>query len=84
MCSYAPPCCDMRTFPPRIVPAIVEFSYGDLAKSPRRVGKPLERELTGSWSARRGPYRVLNDIHEDEARVIILRVDQRADGYRAR
>lgn len=74
----------MQNIPPRIVPAIVEFAYGDLAESPCRVGKPLERELSGSLSARRGPYRVLYDIHEDEAQIVILRVDHRADVYRAR
>ncbi len=74
----------MQNIPPRIVPAIVAFVYGDLAESPRRVGKPLERELAGSFSARRGPYRVLYDILDDQARVIILRVDHRADVYRMR
>lgn len=74
----------MQNIPPRIVPAIVAFVYGDLAASPRRVGKPLERELAGSYSARRGPYRVLYDILEDQARIIILRVDHRADVYRMR
>lgn len=74
----------MHGIPPRILPAIIAFVYGDLANSPRRVGKPLERELAGSYSARRGSYRVLYDILEDEARVIILRVDHRADVYRAR
>ncbi|MEC5148512.1 type II toxin-antitoxin system RelE/ParE family toxin [Cryobacterium sp. GrIS_2_6] len=74
---------DMQGIPPRIVPAIVEFVYGDLAESPRRVGRPLERELSGSYSARRGPYRVLYDILEDEGKVVILRVDHRADVYRA-
>ncbi|RXZ73280.1 type II toxin-antitoxin system RelE family toxin [Agromyces albus] len=75
---------DMQSIPPRIVPAIVEFVYGDLAASPRRVGKPLERELAGSYSARRGSYRVLYDIHEDQQRIVILRVDHRADVYRVR
>lgn len=74
----------MQSIPPRIVPAIVEFVYGDLAESPRRVGKPLERTLSGSCSARRGPYRVLYDIHEDDDWVIILRVEHHADVYRAR
>lgn len=74
----------MQNIPPRIVPAIVEFVYGDLARSPRRVGKPLERELAGSYSASRGSYRVLYDILEEEALVIILRVDHRADVYRTR
>ena len=75
---------DMQNIPPRIVSAIVAFVYGDLAEAPRRVGKPLERELAGSFSARRGPYRVLYDILDEQARVIILRVDHRADVYRMR
>jgi mRNA interferase RelE/StbE len=30
---------DLHRVPPRIVPAIVEFIYGDLAAEPRRVGE---------------------------------------------
>ena len=74
----------MSGIPPRIVPAIVEFAFGDLAANPRRVGKPLERELTGIFSARRGPYRVLYEIHDAAEEVQILRVDHRADVYRPR
>lgn len=75
---------DLSGIPPRIVPAIIEFVYGDLAANPRRVGKPLERELAGAFSARRGPYRVLYDIDHDTETVQILRVDNRADVYRPR
>lgn len=75
---------DLSGIPPRVVPAIVEFVYGDLAANPRRVGKPLERELAGAFSARRGPYRVLYDIDHDTETVQILRVDHRADVYRPR
>lgn len=74
----------MSGIPPRIVPAIVEFVYGDLASNPRRVGKLLERELAGIFSARRGPYRVLFDIDDKTETVQILRVDHRADVYRPR
>ena len=70
--------------PPRIVPAIVEFIYGDLAAEPRRVGKPLERDLEGSYGARRGPYRVLYDLDDDAHTVQILRIDHRSDVYRPR
>lgn len=73
---------DLRHIPPRIVPAIVEFAYGDLAREPRRVGKPLERELAGTFSARRGPYRLLYRVDDEAARVYILRIDHRADVYR--
>ena len=74
---------DLQRIPPRIVPAIIEFVFGDLARSPRRVGKPLQRELEGSYSASRGPYRILYVINDPANRVEILRVDHRADGYRS-
>jgi len=73
---------DMDSVPPRVIPAIVEFAYGDLAEFPRRVGKPLERELAGSYSARRGSYRILYDIDDQKNQVFILRVAHRADIYR--
>ncbi|TIC87646.1 type II toxin-antitoxin system RelE/ParE family toxin [Nocardioides sp. GY 10113] len=68
---------DLRRVPPRIVPAIIEFLYGDLSRDPRRVGKPLQRELEGFWSARRGPYRVIYRIDDGELVVLVIRVDQR-------
>jgi mRNA interferase RelE/StbE len=73
---------DMGSIPPRVIPAIVEFVYGDLAEFPRRVGKPLEHELAGSYSARRGSYRILYDIDDEIQQVSILRVAHRADVYR--
>lgn len=72
----------MQGIPPRIVPAIVEFVFGDLAQMPRRVGKPLERELEGSYSAPWGPYRILYNIDDPANKVEILRVGHRADVYR--
>lgn len=70
---------DLQRIPPRIVSAIIEFAFGDLASSPRRVGKPLQRELEGLFSARRGPYRILYLIDDDSNRVEILRIDHRSD-----
>jgi mRNA interferase RelE/StbE len=75
---------DMDGVPPRVVPAIVEFVYGDLAAFPQRVGKPLERELAGSYSARRGSYRILYDLDDSNNQVSVLRVAHRGDVYRAR
>lgn len=75
---------DLGSVPPRIVAAIIEFIYGDLARYPRRVGKPLERELEGLWGARRGPYRVVYEIHDDRLVVLVIHVDHRADVYRPR
>ena len=73
---------DLQRIPPRIVPAIIEFAFGDLASSPRRAGKPLQRELEGLFGARRGPYRILYSI-DDANRVDILRIDHRSDVYRS-
>lgn len=68
--------------PERVAAAIAELLTGDLLAAPRRVGKPLRRELVGIWSARRGAYRVLYEIDDEKQRVVVLRIDHRADIYR--
>ena len=75
---------DLDRIPPRIASAVIEFAFGDLARNPHRVGKRLERELAGLYSARRGPYRILYEKYEEEVRVIVIRVDHRAEAYRPR
>lgn len=64
--------------------AIVELMVGALVTSPHRVGHPLRRELNGLWSARRGGYRIVYEIDDDDAVVSVLRIDHRADVYRPR
>jgi mRNA-degrading endonuclease RelE of RelBE toxin-antitoxin system len=61
--------------------AVVDFLYGPLAADPYRVGKPLRFELEGYWSARRGQYRVIYSIHEDQILVKVVRISHRADVY---
>ena len=73
---------DLNQLPPRVLSAVIEFVFGDLAREPRRVGRPLRRELVGMFSARRGPYRLLYRIDDDNSTVSILRVDHRAGVYR--
>lgn len=73
---------DLDKLPPRILAAVIEFAFGDLAREPRRVGKPLGRELAGNHSARRGPYRLLYRIDEETQTIWVHRVDHRADVYR--
>lgn len=73
---------DLHKLPPRILAAVVEFAFGDLSREPLRVGKPLPRELAGTFSARRGTYRLLYRIDDEHTTVVILRVDHRADIYR--
>lgn len=74
----------LQSIPPRVLPAIIEFAFGDLAREPYRVGKPLERELDGLFGARRGSYRLLYRIDDEARAVYIVHVDHRADVYRPR
>ena len=60
---------------------VVGFLYGPLAEDPHRVGKPLRFQLEGYWSARRGQYRVIYSIHDDEVLVRVVRISHRADAY---
>jgi mRNA interferase RelE/StbE len=73
---------DLDKLPPRILAAVIEFAFGDLARQPRRVGKPLGGELAGQYSARRGPYRLLYRIDDTANAIWVHRVDHRADVYR--
>jgi mRNA-degrading endonuclease RelE of RelBE toxin-antitoxin system len=73
---------DLYKLPPRVLTAVIECAFGDLAREPHRVGKPLRRELTGLYSARRGPYRLLYRIDEAHSLVLNQRVNHRADVYR--
>jgi mRNA interferase RelE/StbE len=73
---------DLDKLPPRILAAVIEFAFGDLARQPRRVGKPLGGELAGQYSARRGPYRLLYRIDDAEKTIWVHRVHHRTDVYR--
>lgn len=73
----------LARLPERVATAIVEFMVRPLLEEPRRVGKPLQRELEGYWSARRGAYRVLYRIDDEANTVRVVRVDHRADVYRS-
>ena len=70
--------------PEKIAHAVIEFGYGPLAESPRRVGKPLRLELAGLYSARRGDFRVIYQVDDDANRVDIVAIEHRADAYRPR
>jgi mRNA-degrading endonuclease RelE of RelBE toxin-antitoxin system len=73
----------LRGLPVAVAAAVTEFLTGALLDNPHRVGKPLARELSGYHSARRGAYRVIYRI-DDAGRVVhVVRIDHRADVYRA-
>lgn len=65
-----------------VAAAVIEFITGDLIVNPRRVGRELRNELTGIHSARRGTYRVLYRINDEQREVTVLRVEHRSTVYR--
>jgi mRNA interferase RelE/StbE len=77
----------LQAGPPRGMPlsaawAILEFIGGPLSQNPRTVPKPLHDELEGFSGARRGEYRVVLRIDEDQRVVRVVRVDHGSDIYR--
>ncbi len=67
-----------------VASAVVEFMLGPLTEAPILVGKPLQRELAGYRSARRGSYRVVYRLDEDEREILVVRIEHRSDVYRRR
>jgi mRNA-degrading endonuclease RelE of RelBE toxin-antitoxin system len=74
----------LEQLPPRTAAAIIEFMLSALVDNPHRVGARLQRELAGLHSARRGAYKVIYQIDDDERAVIVLRIDHRSRVYRSR
>lgn len=74
----------LARLPERIAAAVVEFLLGPLVENPQRVGHPLQRELAGLWSARRGAYRVVYEIDDEDRIIDVLRIEHRSDVYRPR
>ena len=70
-----------RGLPEGVAVAVVDFLFGPLAADPHRVGKPLRFDLDGYWSARRGQYRVIYSIRDDQVLVRVVRISHRADVY---
>jgi mRNA interferase RelE/StbE len=68
--------------PEAVAAACMEFILGPLADNPHRVGKPLRDQLDGRYSARRGEFRVIYEIHEDQVVVRVINVVHRRDVYR--
>lgn len=70
-----------RDLPEAVATAVVDFLFGALAQNPYRVGKPLRFDLEGFYSARRGQYRVIYSIHDEQVQVQVVRISHRADAY---
>jgi mRNA interferase RelE/StbE len=71
--------------PKKIAAAVYEFVTTTLLENPRRVGKRLILPpFEGTWGARRGTYRVLYEIDEEDPVVTVTAIEHRADAYRSR
>lgn len=68
--------------PNKVRLAALATIFGPMAENPQRLGKALMGELEGLRSARRGDYRIIYEIREDEAVVVIHRIQHRRDVYR--
>jgi mRNA interferase RelE/StbE len=71
--------------PEKVAAAAYEFMSTTLVAHPRRSGKRLLLPpYEGTWSARRGSYRILYEIDDDGRTVIVTAVEHRGDVYRSR
>jgi mRNA-degrading endonuclease RelE of RelBE toxin-antitoxin system len=64
--------------------AAYEFVVGPLLDNPYRLGKRLQPPLADRHSARRGTYRVIYRIDDEQLTVTVLAVVHRSDACRAR
>lgn len=69
---------------PISVAAAVLETLDAIAENPRRLGKRLMLEHEGRFSARRGPYRIIYEIDEDDHLVRVIAIGHRRDVYRRR
>jgi mRNA interferase RelE/StbE len=74
----------LNRLPEKVRDVAIALMLGPMSKNPQRVGKPLVGQLEGIRSARRGDFRVICEIEEDNRTVVVLRVQHRGDVYRPR
>jgi mRNA-degrading endonuclease RelE of RelBE toxin-antitoxin system len=70
-----------ESLPEAVATAAYEFIVGPLLENPQRVGKRLQPPLAERHSARRGTYRLIYRIDEDQRTVTVLTVVRRSDTY---
>jgi mRNA interferase RelE/StbE len=68
--------------PEAVATACLEFIYRSLATEPYRVGNPLRPPATPHYAARRGQFRVIYDIRQEEVVVEEITIMHRRDVYR--
>jgi mRNA-degrading endonuclease RelE of RelBE toxin-antitoxin system len=71
-----------EVLPEAVAFAAHEFITGALLDNPHRVGKQLHPPLDDRHSARRGTYRIIYRIDDDQRVVRVMGVAARGDIYR--
>jgi mRNA-degrading endonuclease RelE of RelBE toxin-antitoxin system len=71
-----------EVLPEKVAAAAYEFITGVLLDDPHRVGRPLGPPLAPVWTARRGTYRIIFLLDDDQRVVEVTAVRHRADAYR--
>lgn len=71
-----------EVLPEGVAMAAHEFIVGPLLDNPHRVGKRLRPPLDDRHAARRGTYRVIYRIDDEERTVTVVDVAHRRDAYR--
>ena len=74
---------ELDRLPTSVAAAVLE-TLDAIAANPRRLGKPLMLEHEGRFSARRGPYRIIYELEEDQQLVRVIAIGHRRDVYRRR
>lgn len=71
--------------PEKVAAAAYEFITTTLLDNPYRLGKRLLLPpYEGTYSARRGSYRILYEVDDDTNTVTVTAVEHRGNAYRSR
>ena len=73
---------DVLRLPEKIGAACLEFLFGPLTEDPYRLGGALRGPLAGLRSARRGSYRIIYRVDDDQRMIEVVHIDHRGDVYR--
>ncbi|MEX0667552.1 MAG: type II toxin-antitoxin system RelE/ParE family toxin [Acidimicrobiia bacterium] len=74
----------LNRLPAKVRDAALVTIFGPIAANPHRLGHALVGELEGLRYARRGDYRIVYEIFDDENTVLVHRIQHRGDVYRPR
>lgn len=72
----------LNRLPDKVREAALALIRGPIASNPHRQGKQLVGELGGLWTARRGTYRIIYEIFDEDRTVLVHCIQRRGDMYR--